>query len=40
VWTVHGHYIARLADGKIAELTLQTFYASGPDGLPTVAARR
>jgi SnoaL-like domain len=40
VWTVHGHYDARLADGKIAELTLQTFHASGPDGLPGVAARR
>jgi hypothetical protein len=39
-WTVHGHYIARLADGKIAELTLQTFHAGGHDGLPTIAGQR
>jgi SnoaL-like domain len=39
-WTVHGNYIARLKDGKIAELTLQTYHASGSDDLPTVAAQR
>jgi hypothetical protein len=39
-WIVHGHYIARLVNGKIATLTLQTFRASGHEGLPTVAARR
>jgi hypothetical protein len=39
-WTVHGNYIARLKDGKIAELTLQTYYASGSEDLPTVAAQR
>ncbi|HEY3089675.1 MAG TPA: nuclear transport factor 2 family protein [Jatrophihabitantaceae bacterium] len=39
-WTVHGHYIAQLANGKIAALTLQTFRASGHEGLPTVEARR
>jgi hypothetical protein len=38
--TVHGHYIARIADGKIAELMLETFYASGHDGLPTIAGQR
>lgn len=39
-WTVHGHYIAHLAGGKIAALTLQTFRAYGHEGLPTVEARR
>jgi hypothetical protein len=38
--TVHGHYIAQLANGKIAALTLQTFRASGHEGLPTVEARQ
>jgi hypothetical protein len=40
LWIVHGHYVARIANGRIAELTLQTFSAGGHDGLPTVAARR
>jgi ketosteroid isomerase-like protein len=40
VWTVHGHYIARIAGGRIAELNLQTFYAGGHDGLPNLTARR
>jgi hypothetical protein len=40
LWTVHGHYVARIVNGRIAELTLQTFHAGGHDGLPTVAARR
>jgi hypothetical protein len=40
VWTVHGHYVARLADGKIAELALHTFRAGGHEGLPSSAARR
>ena len=40
VWTVHGNYVARLRDGKIAELTLQTYYASGSADLPTVPAQR
>lgn len=39
-WTVHGHYIAQLADGKITALTLQTFHADGHEPLPTVPARR
>ncbi len=39
-WVVHGHYVARLADGKIAELTLQTLCSYGHDGLPTVAPGR
>lgn len=40
LWTVHGHYLASIADGRIAELTLQTFYAGGHDGLPALAGRR
>lgn len=39
-WVVHGHYTARLADGKIAELTLHTFHASGDAGLPDIPAQR
>jgi hypothetical protein len=39
-WTVYGHYIAQLVNGKIAALTLQTFRADGHEGLPAVAARR
>ena len=39
-WIVLGHYIARLANGQIAALTLQTFRASGHEGLPTVEPRR
>jgi SnoaL-like domain len=38
-WVVHGHYIARLADGRIAELTLQTFHASGDPDLPHIPAQ-
>ncbi len=38
-WVVHGHYIARIVDGKIAGLTLQTMRARGHEGLPTVEAR-
>jgi hypothetical protein len=33
-------YIARIVDGKIAELMLETFYATGQDGLPTIAGQR
>jgi hypothetical protein len=40
LWTVHGHYIARIADGRIAELTLETFHAGGDDGLPSIPGRR
>lgn len=39
-WTVYGHYIARIADRRIAELKLETFAAGEHDGLPTVAPRR
>jgi hypothetical protein len=39
-WAVHGHYVARLIDGKIAELTLQVFYQAGNLGLPGEATKR
>lgn len=39
-WVVHGHYIARVTGGKISELTLQTFHASGDPALPTIPAQR
>jgi SnoaL-like domain len=39
-WTVYGHYVAQLVNGKIAALTLSTFRAVGADGLPTVEAHR
>jgi hypothetical protein len=37
---VHGHYIARLANGKITELTLQVFYQEGNLELPAIATQR
>ena len=40
LWTVHGHYLARVVDDRIVELTLQTFFAGGHDGLPSIGARR
>jgi hypothetical protein len=40
LWTVHGHYVARITDGKIAELTLETFHAGGHDGLPSIPGQR
>jgi hypothetical protein len=39
-WAVHGHYTARLVDGKITELTLAAFYQEGDLSLPAVAAER
>lgn len=38
-WVVYGHYIARLAGGKISELTLQVFHASGDPDLPAIPAQ-
>lgn len=35
-WVVYGHYVARLEIGRIAELTLHTFHASGDENLPRV----
>jgi hypothetical protein len=40
LWIVHGHYTARIVEGRIAELNLQTFYAGGHDQLPEITARR
>jgi SnoaL-like domain len=40
LWIVHGHYIARIVDNRIAELNLQTFFAGGHDGLPDIPPRR
>ena len=39
-WAVHGHYVARVMDGRIAELTLHAFHAGGHDGLPAIAGQR
>jgi hypothetical protein len=39
-WAVHGHYVARLVDGKITELTLTVFYQEGELGLPGEATER
>ena len=39
-WVVHGHYIASIAGGKISELTLKTFRASGDPDLPAIPAQR
>ena len=39
-WAVHGHYVARIVDGKITELTLQVFYQEGNQKLPETATER
>jgi hypothetical protein len=39
-WGVYGHYIARIADGKITELTLQVFYQDGNLDRPAKATQR
>lgn len=36
-WTVYGHYLATVADGKITALTLQTYRAEGNPALPDIA---
>jgi hypothetical protein len=33
---VHGHYVARLAGGRITELTLEVFYQEGNLDLPAI----
>lgn len=40
LWVVHGHYIARIVDGRIAALTLQTISSHGHEGLPRIGPRR
>jgi hypothetical protein len=39
-WAVHGHYTARVVDGKITELTLTVFFQDGQLDLPEVATER
>lgn len=39
-WAVNGHYVARLVDGKITELTLQLFYQEGNQKLAESATQR
>ena len=39
-WTVHGHYVVRVSEGKIAAPTLQTLRATGHAGLPDIAGQR
>ncbi|MCL2393558.1 MAG: nuclear transport factor 2 family protein [Acidimicrobiaceae bacterium] len=39
-WAIHGHYVARLIDGRIAALTLQVFYQEGDLALPEEATKR
>lgn len=39
-WVVHGHYAARVAGGKIAELTLLTSRQTGNRDLPALATER
>jgi SnoaL-like protein len=40
IWVVHGHYTARVVDGKITELTLTVFFQDGQLDLPEVATER
>ena len=40
LWVVHGHYVARIEDGRIAALTLQTISSYGHAGLPAIGPRR
>jgi hypothetical protein len=40
VWAVYGHYIAAVADGKITELTFQTFHQEGNRDLPAIVRQR
>jgi hypothetical protein len=39
-WTVYGHYVVRVAAGRIAEITLQTFQQEGNRDLPSLALAR
>jgi hypothetical protein len=36
-WVVHGHYVVRVVDGRIAELTLRAFRQTGNLDLPALA---
>jgi hypothetical protein len=37
---VYGHYVARVAGGRVAELTLSTSRQAGNRDLPALAAER
>jgi SnoaL-like protein len=39
-WVVYGHYVARTVDGRIAELTLQTFHETGDRDILAAATER
>jgi SnoaL-like domain len=39
-WTVHGHYVARVAGERITELTLLTLRQTGNRDLPALATER
>jgi SnoaL-like domain len=39
-WVLHGHYTARLVDGKVAGLTLTVLFQDGNLDLPRLAAER
>lgn len=39
-WGVYGHYVARIVNGRISELTLQVFYQEGRQELTAVATER
>ena len=39
-WTVFGHYVALVVDGRIAELTLQTYQQEGNRDIPARARER
>ena len=39
-WAVHGHYTARVVDGRITELTLTVFFTDGNLDLPRLATER
>jgi hypothetical protein len=39
-WVVYGHYIALVVDGRIAELTLQTYHQEGNRDIPARARER
>src|SRR5262245_25482882 len=40
VWTVYGHYIARVADDRIADLTLVLHQQEGNRDIPAIARER
>jgi hypothetical protein len=39
-WVVYGHYTVRVENGRIAEITLRTFYQEGNRDLPGIVRER